>query len=241
MFASIMVVLGAIVLCLFFLNGGGYVTRDLDVVATVSLPKDWAERAPERHPSLVAFPFVKTEFRWWGAGDPHEVEAWVVIGAPNCSTAEIEAGMVRAFQAMQSRTQRFPEFGSYKYGDGEKWISEGRYQINSLHDPQKVTFLRSVDRAKKWRLWPVYTRRRSRTKSYRRFKLSFTGRFSSRTSGIPTSPRSAIGRPSPPDGRKPKSPMQTAFWRRMEQGPWVRWANRRKGTDGSWSAGTTIW
>lgn len=107
MFASIMVVLGAIVLCLFFLNGGGYVTRDLDVVATVSLPKDWAERAPERHPSLVAFPFVKTEFRWWGAGDPHEVEAWVVIGAPNCSTAEIEAGMMRAFRPCRAGRSGF--------------------------------------------------------------------------------------------------------------------------------------
>lgn len=149
MFASILVVLGAIVLGLFFLGGGGNVTRNLDTVATVSLPKDWAGRAPERNPSFVSFPFEKTQSWWWGAGNPREVEAWIVVGAPNCSTEEIEAGMMKAFQTIQSDTKRFPEFGSYKYGDSEKWISEGNYQISSLHDPQKVTFLRSVDRARK--------------------------------------------------------------------------------------------
>jgi hypothetical protein len=149
MIASILVVLGAVVLGLLFMSGGGTVTRNLDAVATVSVPKDWAEREPERHPSWVAFPFVKSEWRLWGSGNPYEVEAWVVIGAPNCSTEEIEAGMNRAFKAIQGHTQRFSEFGSYKYGESEKWISEGNYQINSLHDPQKVTFLRSVDRARK--------------------------------------------------------------------------------------------
>jgi len=149
MLASILVVLGAIVLSFFFLAGGGNATRELDSVATVSVPKDWALRATERQSSWVAFPFVKTQSWWWGAGNPYEVEAYVVIGAPDCSTEEIEAGMMWAFKAVQSNTQRFSEFGSYKYGNSEKWISEGSYQISSLHDPQKVIFLRSVDRAKK--------------------------------------------------------------------------------------------
>ena len=149
MFASILVLLGAVVIGLLFFGGGGAVTRDLDGVATVSVPKDWTQRAPRRNAHWVAFPFVKTQSWWWGAGNPHEVEAWVILGAPDCSTAQIEAGMMEAFEALQTNTQRFPEFGSYQTTQGEKWISEGSYQISSLHDPQKVTFLRSVDRVKK--------------------------------------------------------------------------------------------
>lgn len=149
MMASIAVVVGVIVLSFFFLAGGGNATRELDTVATVSVPKDWALRGTERQASWVSFPFVKTQSWYWGAGNPYEVEAYVVIGAPNCSTEEIEAGMMQAFKAIQNNSSRFSEFGSYKYGNSEKWISEGNYQINSLHDPQKVTFLRSVDRARK--------------------------------------------------------------------------------------------
>lgn len=149
MLASVLVLLGAIVLSLLFLGGGGNTTRDLDGIATVSVPKDWAAPAPKRQAHWVAFPFVKSQSWWWGAGDPREVEAWIVIGAPDCSVADIEAAMMDAFKAVQAKTQRFPEFGSYQTTQGEKWISEGSYQISSLHDPQKVTFLRSVDRVKK--------------------------------------------------------------------------------------------
>jgi hypothetical protein len=149
MLASILVLLGVIVLGLCFLGGGGVMTHDLNGIATVSTPKDWVAQGPTRHAHWVAFPFVKTQSWWWGAGNPQEVEAWVIVGAPAASTAELEAGMMQGFQAIQIRTMRFPEFGSYQSGDSEKWISEGSYQISSLHDPQRVTFLRSVDRARK--------------------------------------------------------------------------------------------
>lgn len=43
---------------------------------------------------------------------------------------------------------RFPEFGSCLVGNVETWFSDGAYQISSLHDPKKVIFVRSIDRAR---------------------------------------------------------------------------------------------
>ena len=63
--------------------------------------------------------------------------------------ADVERGMARSFETLRKHSQQFPEFESLKQGARETWISEGSYQIGSLHDPQKVIFVRSVNRGRK--------------------------------------------------------------------------------------------
>ncbi len=150
MLAGILLTMVAVVMGFFFFAGTSAKGFDLDGVATANLPKDWTKYGAERRTQWAAFGFYKTQSWWWGAGaDPHEVDAWVVVGAPESTVADVESGMAWAFATLQPRAQRFPEFGSYKQGDRETWISEGSYQISSSHEPQKVIFVRSVDRGQK--------------------------------------------------------------------------------------------
>lgn len=159
--AGILLTLCAVVMGLFFFGGSSSAKgHDLDGIATANLPGDWASREAERRPTWAAFPFVKTQAWWWGAGNPQEVEAWVVVGAPEASVADLESGMAWALEQVKRYSQRFPEFGSYKQGERETWISEGSYQISTAHDPRKVIFSRSVDRRQKVALVArVYTKK----------------------------------------------------------------------------------
>ncbi|MCX6607413.1 MAG: hypothetical protein NTV52_28035 [Acidobacteria bacterium] len=149
MMAGILLTMVALVMGLFFFAGTSAKGFDLDGIATVELPKDWVQYGAERRTGWAAFEFYKAQSWWWGAGNPHEVDAWVIVGAPEAAVAEVEDGMAWGFAALQSKSQRFPEFGSYKQGERETWVSEGSYQISTAHDPQKVIFVRSVDRGQK--------------------------------------------------------------------------------------------
>jgi hypothetical protein len=68
--------------------------------------------------------------------------------------------MNQIFKGVQDNSRRFDEFGSYPNGSRETWISEGNYQIKPSHDPEKVIFLRAIDRDKKIAIAiRVYTRK----------------------------------------------------------------------------------
>ena len=146
MLAGILLTMVAVVMGLFFFAGTSAKGFDLDGIATANLPKDWRKYGAERRTEWVAFGFYKTQAWWWGAGDPREVEGGVVVGAPGATVADVEAGIAWCFEKLRQNWQRFPEFGSYQQGERGTWISEGSYQISTLHDPQKVIFVRSVDR-----------------------------------------------------------------------------------------------
>ncbi|MBL8210942.1 MAG: hypothetical protein JNK87_09535 [Bryobacterales bacterium] len=112
----------------------------------VTIPANWEQRpgSTERGAGWVASHFVKQERLWFGAATPLEVKAWVVCGEPGAA----EDGLNALFADVLDHSMRFPEFGSCQEGDMETWFSHGAYQISSLHDPKKVTFVRAIDRAR---------------------------------------------------------------------------------------------
>ncbi|HYW32744.1 MAG TPA: hypothetical protein VE869_14690 [Gemmatimonas sp.] len=120
-----------------------------DGLASYELPDGWNEREIVRTGTYALVEYSKTQARWFGAGDPLEVHAWVIIARADADEAAMQAAMTDGVRRVQGRTQEFPEFGSMKDGDRETWIHEGSYQIHSLHKPQQVTFVRSIDRVRR--------------------------------------------------------------------------------------------
>jgi hypothetical protein len=120
-----------------------------DGLASYELPGAWKEREIARTAGYALVEYRKSQARWFGAGDPLEVHAWVIIARPDADEATLQAAMMDGLRRVQSHGQQFAEFGSVKDGDRETWIKEGSYQLHSLHKPQAVTFLRSIDRARR--------------------------------------------------------------------------------------------
>lgn len=135
--------------CAMFLGGTATELRDLDGMTTVALPKDWGRTDKIDKQRWIAYPFMQQQSGRIGAGNPLEVEAYVIIAAPQTSVKDLEGAMDWAATQTRQKSMRFPEFGSYKNGDRETWLAQGTYQDSPGHNPEKVTFVRSVDRVKK--------------------------------------------------------------------------------------------
>lgn len=123
-------------------------TFQLDRIASYRLPSAWKQRDMVRAAQYAMAEHRKSQSWYFGAGDPLEVVAWTIVAAEDASDAVLQAALDDAFKRV--RTDKvFPEFGSMKEGTRESWVNEGNYQLHSLHDPEKVTFIRSLDRVKK--------------------------------------------------------------------------------------------
>ncbi len=119
-----------------------------DDIASYELPDNWTPREPTRESDYALHEYRRSQRWWFKAGDPLEVHAWVVITSPRADSAAFERGVEDAMKRVRTSTE-FPSFGSFKDGDRETWVYEGNYQINTLHKPEQVLFVKSVDRARK--------------------------------------------------------------------------------------------
>ena len=123
-------------------------TYSVDGVARFTLRDGWTQGGATRQGVWTAIPFRRSQTWRIGAGDPLEVEGWVILGSQRASTDDLEKGMAFGMQEVQKYTRRFSEFGSLQTGTRTTWMSLGNYQELEQHDPEKVIFLRSLDPAK---------------------------------------------------------------------------------------------
>ena len=124
-------------------------THSPDGLASYDLPNGWSPRDYIREPTHALIPYKKTQSWWFGAGDPLEVYAWVVIMTPNADETVMRKALAEGHSRVLGDTKEFPAVGSIKDGDRETWVSEGSYQIHSNHDPEKIIIVRSLDRVRR--------------------------------------------------------------------------------------------